>query len=150
MPTYIFECARHGRKEVARPMAQAGEPEFCWPCLREEVESGRHDPFADFPLEVIRAKRMRRVWSVPSLIVRPHNFHLKPEEPGYWDIDRTMEVSRIPTPDERSNLGAGAPSDEELDADEYAGIPFPQPSEDGMQKLYEVARATFSESGSRL
>jgi putative FmdB family regulatory protein len=129
MPTYEYRCPVCGaRRAVVRPMGEAGQPVACRVC--EEA--------------------MRRVWSVPALIVRPHGYHLHPGERGYWDIDRAAEVSRIPSPDERSDLGAGAPRDEDLEADEYAGVPFPQPSEDGMQKLHEVARATFSESGSRL
>jgi hypothetical protein len=88
---------------------------------------------------------------MPSLIVRPWGWSLPPEHPDFWNVGRTAEVSRIPAPDANSHLGAGAPTDEALEADEYAGIPFPQPSEDGMQKLHEVARATLlGNSGSRL
>ena len=92
---------------------------------------------------------MRRVWTVPNTIVRPWGFHLRPGERGYNNFNRMLENGHVPTPDANSHLGAGAPSDAELEAEEYAGVPFVV-DEDGMQKVHEVARAAFSESGSRL
>lgn len=130
MPVYAYQCPTHGYREIRKPMAEAALKEFCPRCPD--------------------AVAMPRVWSVPSLIVRPHGYHLRPGEPGYWDINRTLEVGHVPMPDERSNLGAGAPTDDELWAEEYAGVELAQPSGDDLQKLAEVARATFSESGSRL
>jgi hypothetical protein len=146
MPTYQYKCVAHGQMTVTKPMAEAGRKEYCPECVRLgslAVGGPVQEPYKSRMV-------MTRVWSVPSLIVRPHGYHLRPDEPGYWALDRMQEVGHVPTPDASSHLGAGAPSDEALEADEYAGVPFPQPSEDGMQKLHEVARATFSESGSRL
>jgi putative FmdB family regulatory protein len=129
MPTYEWRCPVCGaRRTVVRAMADAGQPVECRVC----------------------AEAMRRVWQVPALIVRPHGYHLRPGEPGYWDVNRALEVGHVPAPDASSNLGAGAPTDEQLEAEEYAGVRLAQPDEDGMQKLAEVARASFSESGSRL
>ena len=127
MPTYEYSCKTHGVMRLRKPMAEAGRAEVC--------ECG-------LPL--------RRVWSVPNLITRPWGYHLDPHHPDYWKLDRMQEMGHVPTPDERSNLGAGAPTEAELDAEEYAGVRLPEPSPDEMQKLSEVARATFSESGSRL
>jgi hypothetical protein len=122
---YTYKCPRHG----AFDHHQRGDASACPAC----------------------GESSRRVWLVPGLIVRPWGWSLRPGDRDYWNVGRTAEVSRIPAPDANSNLGAGAPSDEELEADEYAGVPFPQPSEDGMQKLHEVARATLlGNSGSRL
>ena len=128
MPLYDFKCPEHGTFEERKPIDGYLEASLCPEC----------------------GEWAWRVWSVPNLIMRPWGYHLRPDEPGYWALDRMMEVGHVPTPDANSHLGAGAPSDEELEADEYAGVPFQGPTEDGMQKLYEVARATFSESGSRL
>lgn len=138
MPTYLYKCRRHGEVEITKPMERAGQEECCprWITSKDDAW--------------VCGRPLTRVWSVPSLIVRPWGYHLDPHHPDYWNINRAQEVSTIPSPDAKSNLSAGAPSDEELEADEYRGVPFPQPSEDGMQKLHEVARATFSESGSRL
>lgn len=129
MPTYLYACrAGHGRVEVTKPMAEAGRAEACPAC----------------------GQPLARVWAVPSLIVRPWGYHLRPGEKDYWNVNRTAEVSRIPAPDAKSNLGAGAPTDAQLEAEEYAGVALPQPTEAGLQKLHEVARATFGDSGSRL
>lgn len=122
MPTFVYKCPRHG----AFDRHQRGDASDCPTC----------------------GARAPRVWAVPNLIVRPHGFHLRPGEKGYWDIDRALEVGHVPAPDAHSHLGAGAPSDAALEADEYAGVAIPQPTEDGLQKLHEVFRATFSESGS--
>jgi hypothetical protein len=127
MTPYEYRCPTCGPRTVYKPMAEATRAEAC--------DCG-------LPLA--------RVWSVPNMIMRPWGYHLKPDEPGYWDVNRALEVGHVPTPDANSNLGAGAPTDEQLEAEEYAGVRLAQPDEDGMQKLAEVARASFSESGSRL
>jgi hypothetical protein len=124
---YPYKCPTCGPQTVYKPMAEASRVEVCG---------------CGLPLT--------RVWSVPNMIMRPHGYHLKPDEPGYWNLNRMMEAGHVPTPDANSRLGAGAASDEQLEAEEYEGVAIPQPTEDGMQKLHEVARATFSESGSRL
>src|SRR5690348_10384894 len=106
MPAYDYRCPTCGaRRTVIKPMGEAGQPVACRVC--EEA--------------------MRRVWSVPSLIVRPHGYHLRPGEPGYWDIDRALEVGHVPTPDENSHLGAGAPTDEQVEAEEFAGVRLASP-----------------------
>jgi hypothetical protein len=147
MPTYLYKCPKHGVMGIQKPMAEAGVLEYCGRCFTEAMDGPDPGDAYDF-----RGSKepMRRVWSVPSLIVRPWGYHLRPDEPGYWNVNRAQEMGRIPEPDANSHLGAGAPSDEELEAEEYAGVAMAEPSPDQLQKLAEVARATFSESGSRL
>lgn len=129
MPTYEWRCPVCGaRRTVVRPMAEAGQPVACRVC----------------------DEAMRRVWSVPNAIIRPWGFHLRPGERGYGDFNRMLEMGHVPTPDARSNLGAGAPTDEQLEAEEFAGVQLPHPGDEGLQKIAEVARATFGDSGSRL
>lgn len=147
MVPYLYKCPKHGVMEIRKPMAESGTLEYCGRCFTEAMDGP--DPGPDYDFRGSK-EPMTRVWSVPNLINRPWGYHLRPDEPGYWNLDRMQEMGHVPTPDANSHLGAGAPSDEALEAEEYAGVQLPHPGDEGLQKIAEVARATFSDSGSRL
>lgn len=128
MPTYDYRCAVCGAaREIRKPMVEAGRDEYCTPC---SVAAG------------VRVA-LRRVYAAPGLIMRPHGYHLRPGERGYWDIGRALEVGHVPTPDANSRLGAGAPT--------VADLPDDTPDIDlddaGLRRLNEAVVATYGEPG---
>lgn len=127
MPTYEYRCPTHGHREIRKPAVEAGRDEYCVPCSEAAHQL--------VPL--------RRVYGVPGLIIRPHGFHLRPGDRGYWDIDRALEVGHVPTPDAHSNLGAGAPQDDAPEDDTPTIALDPQAE----RKLHEALTATYGEPG---
>lgn len=155
MPTYTYRCPKHGERDVVKSMADAGTPEYCWPCLREEVESGKHDPFVDFPMEVIESKRMRRIYNPQRVIIRPRGYSLRPGEYagnglGYSTFDYELERGELTedptpvyTPEARAKreeaLAVASESRRRTMAEIDSDIP-----EHAHQELHEWARAVHS------
>lgn len=74
MPTYLFSCPMCGRREVIKPMGEASRPEQCPDCLAP----------------------MRRIFTPPlRTIVRPSGYRLAPDDPGFSDFRREMELGQI-------------------------------------------------------
>lgn len=140
MPKYDYQCPTCGVvREVIKPMAEASRDEYCTACFLH-AGAAVPKPVAVADLGLLP---MRRLYRAPGLIIRPHGYHLKPGEPGYWEIGRALEVGHVPTPDANSRLGAGAPTVDQL-ADDTPDVEL----DDGaMRRLNEAVVATYGEPG---
>ena len=92
MPTYVFHHDRCGLTvEVERPMARAGDPEYCQRCWT--WVTGAADA---------AEAEMRRIFTPPQrAIVRPSGYRLSPDDPKYGDFRRELalgELKEDPTP----------------------------------------------------
>lgn len=97
MPTYTFECKVHGRRDVKRPMDEAGDPAYCPQCVREWVRLGPGEELEDFAFAY---GPMRRIYNPQRIIVRPRGYNLKPGEYagnglGYSFFDYELERGEL-------------------------------------------------------
>lgn len=96
MPTYEYRCPAHGYVEVEKPMARAGDREFCPRCASACLRSTVAD--TPFPYWVDREHPllpMVRVYSGQAHVVRPTGWHLRPGDRGYSDFRRELELGEV-------------------------------------------------------
>lgn len=148
MPLYTFECGQHGRRDVLRPMAEAGKPVYC----QAEIAVDEDDPCVSW----LCGLPMRRVYNAQRIIVRPRGYSLKPGERtssgglAYDDFGYELErgdlrddASGAYTPESRAKREA-----EITATDVYVPRPMAEIDRDiperGHQELHEWARAVHS------
>jgi len=120
MAVYLYKCRDCGKtRERNRTMAQ-----------HESALVRERDPRLT-PLCRSCFGVTARVFTVPNMIVRPSGWNLRPDDPGYADFNRELELGEVRGPSEEGRQYA-------IVDDEMPASPLIAPDHDAMRALHQM------------